>query len=116
MNTDTDALTERIRRARSLPAEWARRQDGETTMEQTERWQKRQDEQTAALVAVEVRKAKAEALREAAFGIDLDKVAEEWSQGPGNRNDMHWAAANAASSVVLALHDRAAEYETGDRA
>ena len=63
------------------------------------------------IVAAEVRKAKAEALREAADGIDLDGIAEEWSPGPGNRDDMHWAAGNAASSVVIALHDRATEYE-----
>ena len=67
------------------------------------------------IIATEVRKAKAEALREAACGIDLDEIAEEWSQGPGNRDDMHWAAGNAASSVVLTLHDRATEYETGDQ-
>src|SRR5699024_8332769 len=59
----------------------------------------------------EMRKTKAEALREAADGIDLAEIAEEWGQGPGNRDDMHWAAGNAASSVVLALYDRAAEYE-----
>lgn len=74
MTTDTTALQERIRRARSLPAEWARCRDGETAMEQAERWQKRQDEQTAALIAAEVQAAKADALREAAFhASDISK-------------------------------------------
>ncbi len=79
--TDTDALTERIRRARSLPAEWARRQDGETTMEQTERWQKRQDEQTAALVAEEVRKAKAEAWDRAYWQGVQDEIDSQGFDG-----------------------------------
>src|SRR5699024_5627387 len=72
-------------------------------------------EEVMVVVAAEVRKAKAEALRECSDGIDLAEIAEEWSQGPGNRDDMHWAAGNAASSVVLALYDRAAEYERGDQ-
>lgn len=70
MTTDPTQLQERIARARSLPAEWARRRDGETTMEQTERWRKRQDEQTAAIIAAEVRKAQADAWDESAEAFD----------------------------------------------
>ncbi|WP_087484907.1 hypothetical protein [Brachybacterium massiliense] len=61
MTTDPTPLQKRIRREFSIPAEWARRRDGETTMELIERWQKRQDEQIAALIAAEVRKAQGEA-------------------------------------------------------
>lgn len=107
--TDTDPLKERIRRARSLPAEWARRRDGETTMEQTERWQKRQDEQTATLVAVEVRKAKAEALREAAENVDVGALADAWTRGAVTR----LSVTNAVAEVLMSLRNRATEYETG---
>ena len=119
--TDTDALTERIARAfyenrvaaiesdherRSWPA-WDDHEKADA-----DEWR---DAAAAVLpiVEAEVRKAKAGALREAASAVDLDKVAEEWSQGPGNQDDMHWAAANAASSVVVTLHDLATEHETG---
>lgn len=121
---DTDALTERIARAyyenrvAAIESEqerqsWPAWEDHEKA--DADEWR---DAAASALpiIAVEVRKAKAEALREAAGSIDLDEIAEEWSPGPGNRDEMHWAAGNAASSVVIALHDRATEYETGDRA
>lgn len=142
--TDTTALQERIARALFLSERWNwhdPRPDREKTPEgdrgqrekmaalwdaeagkpwHESRWPSFRQEypRLAAavlpIIAAEVQAAKAEALREAADGIDLGEIAEEWSQGPGNRNDMHWAAANAASSVVLALHDRATEYEAGD--
>lgn len=98
--TDTDALTERIRRARSVPAEWARLREGESTREQIERHQRRMDEQTAALVAEEVRKAKAEALHEAAAAME-------------GEDEIEWPF-NGMDEMRRWLSLRAAEYEAGD--
>lgn len=86
---DTGALTERIRAARSVPAEWARLREGETTREQIERHRRRMDEQTAALVAEEVRKGQAAALRGWALGVESELDASrahgidlgEWGRG-----------------------------------
>lgn len=69
---------------------------------------------TSAVVAAVlpvIRKAQADALREAANAIDLEAIADEWSQGPGNSSDMHWSAGNAASTVQIRLFDRAREFE-----
>lgn len=110
--TDTDALTERIEEHlhNAMFTTCVQEPDGEMTT-----YVDAPLTEVVRITAEEMRKAKAEALREAAVAVDLDKVAEEWSQGPGNRNDMHWAAGNAASSVVATLHDLATEYETGDQ-
>ena len=118
MNTDTDALQERI--ARILNDEgWTFEgvhEPGEyDECEDCRRVVAPIAARIAQGIAAEVQAAKTEALREAADGIDLGEIAEEWSQGPGNRDDMHWAAGNAASSVVITLHARATEYETGDQ-
>ncbi len=105
MTTDTAALQERIRRARSVPAEWARLREGESTLEQIERHQRRMDEQTAALIAAEVRAAKAEALREMQehHEREADKAQTITARG------IHLTIADGA-------RNRATEYETGDRA
>lgn len=58
-----------------------------------------------------IRKAQADALREAANAIDLEAIADEWSRGSGNSSDMHWSAGNAASTVQIRLFARAREIE-----
>lgn len=105
MTANTTALQERIRRARSVPAEWARLREGESTREQIERHQRRMDEQTVALIAAEVRAAKAEALREmqAHHEREADKAQTITARG------IHLTIADGA-------RNRATEYETGDRA
>lgn len=110
MTNDTTALQERIRRARSLPADWAKLRDGETTMEQTERWQKRQDEQTAALIAAEVQAAKAETLRDAAENVDVGSLADAWTRGAITR----LSVTNAVAEVLMSLRNRATDIEKED--
>ena len=95
MTTDTTALQKRIRRARSVPAEWARLREGESTREQIERHQRRMDEQVAALVDAEVRAAKIEA----------------WQEG------VNFALPNAETTWYPQHNPyRVTEYETGDQA
>ena len=57
----------------------------------------------------------AKALRAFAVSIDLEEIADEWSPGERPvRGDMQWAAGNAASSVQIQAHDRAARIESGE--
>ena len=97
--TDTDALAERI--ARAL------RQATDDGADRTE------DYAAAVLptVAEEVRKAKAEALREAAANVDVGSLADAWTRGVVTR----LSVTNAVAEVLMSLRHRATEYETGDQ-
>lgn len=107
MNTpDSNPLFERIAeaayRSLSLPAEVGMKRDYETTWAWTERMGRAQADQIAAavlpIVAVEVRKAKAEALREAARGFFAMSPHITYS----------------GQHVQERLLSRADRYETGD--
>lgn len=80
MTTDPTPLQERIRRARSVPAAWAKLRDGEATMEQIERHQERMDGQTTALIAAEVRSARAMALRAEALDISFIEIEDDYDR------------------------------------
>lgn len=62
------------------------------------------------IVAVEARKAKAEALREAAENVDVEALADAWTRGAVTRPSV----TNAVAEVQVSLRNLATEYETGD--
>ena len=64
------------------------------------------------IVEAEVRKAKAEALREAAENVDVGELSDAWTRGATTR----LSVTNAVTEVLMSLRNRATKYETGDQA
>lgn len=115
--TDTDALKERIARAfyenrvaaiesdqerRSWPA-WEDHEKADA-----DEWRDAADA-VLPIVAAEVRKAKAEALREAAENVDVGSLVDSWTHGAVTG----LSVTNAVAEVLMSLRNRATEYETG---
>lgn len=107
-NADTTALIERIARAIHLDDLAAGEAEPWGADEYLMAWYRRNATAVLPIVAVEVRKAKAEALREAADGL-LENI--DWSDGRSSYGDNDGYEASARE-----LRARAAEYETGDQA
>ena len=116
MTTDTPALQERIARALYENAEYY----GPAPTQPP--WDWRDDEERGEwmeiaaavlpIIAAEVRKAQAGALREAAENVDVGSLADAWTHGTITR----LSVTNAVAEVLMSLRNRATEYETGDRA
>ena len=106
---NTDDLTERIARALA-------RQDGYDPDDHCDEWIMYGMRESAAavlpIVEAEVRKAKAEALREAAENVDVGELSDAWTRGATTR----LSVTNAVTEVLMSLRNRATEYETGDQA
>ena len=61
------------------------------------------------IVEAEVRKAKAEALREAVENVDVGTLADAWTRGGITR----LSVTNAVAEVLMSLRNRATKYEAG---
>lgn len=120
--TDTDALTERIaeKMRESLTHKYGAGSDLEAPRATRDGMVSQMGghidvphlaEEVMGVVAAEVRKAKAEALREAAENVDVGSLADAWTHGAVTR----LSVTNAVAEVLMSLRNRATEYETGDQ-
>lgn len=50
-------------------------------------------------------------LKKFADSIDVEALADTWSDAPGNRDGMHWAAENTAKAVAFMAWDKAKAFK-----